>query len=238
MISAVVVDIEGTTSSTEFVTATLFPYARKRYGDYLAEHADSPAVVRLLDDVRNAISEPAADTARVTAVLEHWTDTDAKVTPLKALQGWIWQEGFASGDLVSQFFPDVVPALRRWRAAGLSLAVFSSGSVEAQRAWFSHSPDGDLQPLISANFDTENAGPKREPESYRRISARLEVAASSLVFLSDVGAELDAARVAGWDTVGVRRDGEPAATAGVGGHREIRSFAEIAFETSARPATP
>jgi enolase-phosphatase E1 len=238
MISAVVVDIEGTTSPTEFVTSTLFPYARKRYADYLADHRDSPAVVRLLDDVRNEIAEPTADNARIAAALEHWTDTDAKITPLKTLQGWIWQEGFASGDLVSQFFPDVIPALRRWHAAGLRLAVFSSGSVEAQQAWFSHSPAGDLQPLISANFDTANAGPKREAESYRRISAQLEVPARSLAFLSDVGAELDAGRAAGWDTVGVRRDGEPAATAGVGDHREIRSFAEIAFETSARPATP
>jgi len=98
--------------------------------------------------------------------------------------------------------------LRRWHADGITLAVFSSGSVEAQRAWFGHSPDGDLSPLVNAHFDIASAGPKREPDSYRRISVRLAIPPAAIVFLSDVGAELDAARTAGWQTIGVRREGE------------------------------
>ena len=227
MTRAVVLDIEGTTSSTRFVTSTLFPYARERYADYVRSHRQTPELVPVLDDVRREIGEPAADEDRVVATLEAWTDADAKVTALKTLQGWIWQEGFASGDLVAHFFPDVIPALRRWRADGIELAVFSSGSVDAQRAWFSHSPEGDLLPLLSANFDTGNAGPKFDADSYRTIAAHLRRPPGEVMFLSDVRAELDAARSAGWDTVGVRRAGEPGAAAGLGDHREIHSFDEL-----------
>jgi 2,3-diketo-5-methylthio-1-phosphopentane phosphatase len=224
---AVVVDIEGTTSSTDFVTATLFPYARERFATYVAAHRESPALRARVDEVRREIGEPDGDDARVIAALEQWSDADRKFAPLKTIQGWIWQEAFAHGELTSHFYPDVVPALRRWNAAGLTLAVFSSGSVDAQRAWFAHSPDGDLSPLIRANFDTENAGPKREADSYRKIAAELACAPEAILFLSDVTAELDAARAAGWSTIGVRRAGEPSFDAGVGDHREINSFADL-----------
>ena len=126
----------------------------------------------------------------------------------------------------------MLPALRAWHEAGLELAVFSSGSVAAQRAWFGHSPDGDLLPMIGAHFDTDNAGPKREPDSYRAIASALDRAPGEIMFLSDVRAELDAARAAGWQTVGVRRPGEPQYEAGVGDHRAIASFAELDLAAS------
>jgi enolase-phosphatase E1 len=226
---AIVLDIEGTTGSTEFVFRTLFPYARERFTAYLTEHAGEPRVQRLVDDVRAEIGEPDAHTARIVAALEDWTDRDVKATPLKTVQGWIWDEGFARGDLTSHFFPDVIPALRRWHADGGTLAVFSSGSVDAQRAWYAHTPAGDLTDLISAHFDTANAGPKKEPDSYRKIAAALARPPDDITFLSDVQAELDAARAAGWRTIGVRRPGEPAAAAGIGTHREVASFDAVSF---------
>jgi enolase-phosphatase E1 len=119
------------------------------------------------------------------------------------------ERGFDSGDLVAHFFPNVIPALRAWRAAGHRLYVFSSGSVTAQRSWFAHSPEGDPTPPLSGHFDTENAGPKRVPDSYRVIATVIGADPARIVFLSDVTAELDAAREAGWHTVGVRRPGEP-----------------------------
>ncbi len=183
----------------------------------------------LLDEVRAAIDDPSADEDRIVAALEAWTDADAKVTPLKTVQGWIWQEGFARHELTSHFFPDVAPALRTWHEAGITLAVYSSGSIDAQKAWFSHTAAGDLLPLVDAHFDTENAGPKREVDSYRKITAALAQPAETITFLSDTRAELDAARAAGWTTVGVVRAGEPAAAAGVGDHRSVASFAEISF---------
>ena len=227
MTRAIVLDIEGTTGATEFVFRTLFPYARARFRAYLTEHADEPATQRLLADVRTEIGEPDADTERIVAALEDWTDRDVKATPLKTLQGWIWDDGFARGDLTSHFFADVVPELRRWHDAGLELAVFSSGSVDAQRAWYAHTPDGDLTSLISAHFDTANAGPKKEPDSYRKIAAALAIEPDEILFLSDVQGELDAARAAGWETIGVRRAGEPAEAAGIGDHREIATFHQV-----------
>jgi enolase-phosphatase E1 len=224
---AIVLDIEGTTSSTEFVTSTLFPYARARFARYFADHRDDPRVRRVLDQVRDEIGEPAAGEPRLVAALETWSDADVKITPLKTVQGWIWQDGFARGELVSHFFPDVIPALRHWHAGGITLAVFSSGSVDAQRAWFAHSPEGDLLPLIRRHFDTENAGPKREPASFRNIASALAFLPEAILFLSDIAGELDAAREAGLQTIGVRREGEPSYRTGVGDHREVSTFADI-----------
>jgi enolase-phosphatase E1 len=224
--TTVVLDIEGTTSATEYVVTTLFPYARARYAEYLSEHDDG-RVVQLLADIRDELGEADANVPRIVDALRAWTDADSKVSVLKTLQGWIWEEGFEREELTSHLFPDVAPALRQWHDAGTAIAVYSSGSVDAQRAWFAHSPSGNLLDLITAHFDTENAGPKRDSESYRRIAAALERPPASLVFLSDMRAELDAARAAGWRTVGVRRPGEPAFSAGVGDHDEIATFDQL-----------
>ena len=170
--ACVVLDIEGTTSPTAAVLGELYDYARPRLGPWITEHRDDPVVARAVADVRRdaglADDAPGEDVVRV---LHEWMDSDVKATPLKALQGQIWAEGFASGDLTSQFFPDVAPALRAWHESGVRLAVFSSGSVASQRPWFRHSDAGDLSGLVGDWFDTVNAGPKREAASYHRIAA-------------------------------------------------------------------
>ncbi len=227
MIRTIVLDIEGTTSATAYVTDTLFPYSRAHFAEYLEQHRRDPDVQRVVAAVRSALGEPGADAARVVRQLESWVDADAKVEPLKAIQGWIWQQGFARGELVAHFYPDVAPALRHWHAEGRELAVYSSGSVVAQRAWFGHSNEGDLNSLIAHNFDIETAGPKREAGSYRKIAGSLGREPGTLLFLSDLTAELDAAREAGWHTIGVRRPGEPNERTGVGDHPEVASFATI-----------
>jgi enolase-phosphatase E1 len=223
----VVVDIEGTTSATSFVVDQLYPYSRERFARWIDEHGDDPGVARAVSQVRELIGDPQAGTGRIVAALNAWLDTDEKATPLKILQGRIWRQGFATGELTAHFYPDVIPALRAWKAAGHELYVFSSGSVPAQRAWFGHSPDGDLLELLSGHFDTENAGPKRVAGSYRAIAGAVGADQSQMVFLSDVLAELDAAREAGWRTVGVRRPGEPYYAQGVGDHLEVASFGEL-----------
>jgi enolase-phosphatase E1 len=227
MARAVVLDIEGTTSATALVHDTLFPYARERMAAWVAAHRDEARVREQLDAVRRLLGDPEADEAAVVARLVRWIDEDAKITPLKALQGWIWDEGFAASALRSHFFPDVIPVLRQWAAEGRTLWVFSSGSVAAQQAWFGHSPAGDLRPLLAGYFDTANAGPKREPRSYARIAAAIGRPPAEIVFLSDVAAELDAARAAGWQTVGVRRPGEPCYAVGVGDHLAVATFAAL-----------
>jgi enolase-phosphatase E1 len=223
----IVVDIEGTTSATGFVVDHLYPYSRARFGDWIAGRGDDPDVARAVAQVRNLIGEPEAGGDRVVKALNDWLDRDEKATPLKTLQGRIWADGFASGELMSHFFPDVIPVLREWHAAGHRLHAFSSRSVSAQIAWFGHSPEGDLLPLFTGHFDTENGGPKRVATSYEKIARTLGAAPERIVFLSDLLAELDAARTAGWHTIGVRRPGERHYAEGVGDHPEVASFAEI-----------
>ncbi|HEY9523117.1 MAG TPA: acireductone synthase, partial [Thermopolyspora sp.] len=172
--SWVVLDIEGTTSSTSSVHVGLYDYARPRLGPWIEGHPGDA-------DVRAAVAETReqgglaedASVADLVAVLHGWMDGDVKATPLKTLQGQIWAAGFAAGELTAHFFPDVPPALRSWHDRGLRLAVFSSGSVSSQRPWFRHSDAGDLSVLIRHHFDTVNAGPKREAASYRRIAETL-----------------------------------------------------------------
>jgi enolase-phosphatase E1 len=226
-IAAVVLDVEGTTGSTGFVRDTLYPYSRERFASWLEAHADKPLVRAQIDAVRRHAGEPTAALDRVVWWLNHWLDADEKVTALKAIQGWIWDEGFASGALTSHFYDDVIPVLRAWHASGLRLHVFSSGSVTAQRAWFAHSPQGDLLSVVRGCFDTETAGPKKVAASYDVIAAAIGGSGAEIVFLSDVTAELDAAREAGWWTVGVRRPGDQHYEAGVGDHLEIATFDEL-----------
>ncbi|MFD1050412.1 acireductone synthase, partial [Kibdelosporangium lantanae] len=197
----IVVDIEGTLTPTSQVHVVLYDYARPRLGPWITSHASDPVVQDAVAQVR-ALGGLAADASvdDVVAVLHGWMDEDKKIAPLKTLQGLIWQRGYAEGDLVTEFFPDVVPALRTWHDRGLDLAVFSSGSVAGQIASFSRTTDGDVTGMFKAHFDTVNAGPKRERESYAKIAEAL--ASKEIVFFSDVPAELDAAAEDGWRTVG------------------------------------
>lgn len=223
-----VVDIEGTLTPTRQVHEVLYDYARPRLRPWIDEHPDDPEVVAAVHRIRELAQLPeSAGTAEIVAVLHGWMDADAKVAPLKTLQGLIWERGYATGELTTELFPDVAPALRSWHDAGVQLAIFSSGSVTAQVAAFSHTTEGDLTPLFDRNFDTVNAGPKREPGSYRAIADALQTRPADLVFLSDVPAELDAAAHDGWQTVGLARPGEPFADADFGTHRVVDSLARV-----------
>jgi enolase-phosphatase E1 len=203
-IKAIVTDIEGTTSSIDFVQQTLFPYAKQHLRGFLRAHADKPEVLAQLREVALAEGH-ALSTDEAADVLGRWIDEDRKATPLKALQGLIWQQGYATGELRGHVYPDTPDQLRRWRAAGLRLYVYSSGSVEAQKLIFGHSDAGDLTPLFSGYFDTR-IGAKREVGSYRRILEDIGLPGDAVLFLSDIGEELDAAREAGLATCQLLRD--------------------------------
>lgn len=204
MVKAVVTDIEGTTSSIDFVHRMLFPYARQHLRAFLKAHAGDAAVRQSLAQV--AALEPSARTPDAAAtVLERWIDEDRKVTPLKALQGLIWKVGYQAGELEGHVYDDTPPALRAWHGRGLKLYVYSSGSVEAQKLIFGHTAFGDLTPLFSGYFDTRVGG-KREAASYAAILKAIGLDGGDVLFLSDVGEELDAAREAGLRTTQVVRD--------------------------------
>ncbi len=221
-IRAIVTDIEGTTSSLSFVKDVLFPYARARMETFVAERGSEPGVRELLDEVA-AIAGRRLDERETVAQLRTWIDEDRKITPLKALQGLIWEQGYRRGDLTGHFYEDAVRRLRDWRRDGLSLFVFSSGSVHAQQLLFGHAGAGDLTPLISGWFDTR-VGAKGERESYRRIAAETGFAPEAMLFLSDIPAELDAAAAAGMRTVQLCREGEAQAP---GAHDTAGSFDEV-----------
>jgi enolase-phosphatase E1 len=232
----VVLDIEGTTSPAAFVHGHLYPYATARFASWLVGHGTEEDMARAIKQVREQIGEPADGLPchreapgqhQVIAALEDWSRRDLKVSALKTIQGRIWAHGFAVGDLTAPFFPDVIPALRAWQAAGRRLYIYSSGSADAQRAWFGHTLEGDLCPLLSGYFDTENAGSKKAVASYDVIAATIGSVACEIVFLSDTAGELDAARAAGWRTIGVCRPGEPNFAAGTGDHHMISSFGEL-----------
>jgi enolase-phosphatase E1 len=164
------------------------------------------------------------DATAVVAYVQWLMDQDRKSTGLKSLQGKIWEEGYRSGELEGEVYPDVLPALEHWRAQGIDVAIFSSGSVQAQRSLFRNSIAGDLTRFIRAYFDT-TTGPKREPESYARIAAALERSPSEVLFVSDIAEELDAARTAGMRTaLCVRGLGSASPTAA---HQMIYSFDQI-----------
>lgn len=224
----ILTDIEGTTSSISFVKDVLFPYARRELPRFVRAHGDEPEVRRWLDAVA-AENGGVCQDDMIVETLQGWIDQDRKHTALKALQGLLWREGYERGDYRAHMYPDAAQALRRWHAAGHPIAVYSSGSVAAQKLFFGHSEAGDLAPLVSAWFDTE-VGHKRDAESYRRIVQALGRAPSTILFLSDVVEELDAAREAGLRTVLLdRRDDYPQPRTGgaAHGHPRVESFADV-----------
>jgi enolase-phosphatase E1 len=203
VIKAILVDIEGTTTDIAFVKEVLFPLARREMARFIAD--EGAAFVEPLARLR-----AQAGGEGLVRFLQQMIDDDSKDTDLKLLQGALWRRAYAEG-LRAHVYPDVAPALSRWRAQGLRLAVFSSGSVEAQRLLFAHSIAGDLTAHFDAWFDT-TSGHKRDPESYRRIAGALELAPEEVLFLSDVSAELDAAETAGMKALLVCRPGATAAS--------------------------
>lgn len=221
MVQAVVTDIEGTTSSLSFVKDVLFPYSAQHLPEFVRTHAEDPEVRPLLEDARSLVGGNLDDEGLVARMLE-WIAADQKVTPLKALQGLIWEAGYREGDFKGHVYADAAQALRAWRERGLRLYVYSSGSVQAQKLLFGHTEYGDLTPLFSGYFDTHIGG-KRETESYRRIAETLSLPPEEILFLSDVQAELDAARAAGFKTVALMREGVVPAQ----GHLLASSFEDI-----------
>lgn len=222
-VKAILTDIEGTTSSVSFVFEVLFPYARAHLPDFVRAHAGEAEVAAQLAAVRAESHEPDADLERVIAILLDWIAADRKATPLKALQGMIWQQGYQSGQIKGHVYPDAVEALQRWKAEGYALYVYSSGSIQAQKLIFGYAEAGDLTPLFSGYFDTTSGG-KREMASYQRIAEAIGLSAEEILFLSDVKEELDAAQQAGMQTVGLTREG-----GALEGHRVVGSFGEVAF---------
>ncbi|WP_158885285.1 acireductone synthase [Rhodanobacter sp. L36] len=223
-IRAIVTDIEGTTSSIDFVRDVLFPYARQRLPAFVETHGDQPEVQHWLHEAAAEAGLAEASRQEIIELLLRWIDEDRKSTALKALQGMIWKDGYVAGDYCAHLYPEVAAKLRAWHAEGQRLYVYSSGSVPAQQLFFGYSEAGDLTSLLSGYFDTET-GPKRSPDSYQRIAAAIGEEPAHILFLSDIVEELDAAKSAGFRTGWLQRD--PQQTATNDRHSAYRDFDAI-----------
>lgn len=221
MTRAVLLDIEGTIGDIAFVRDVLFPFARARIGDVLRARWNDAEITSVVHSACYGSVEELLTPAVATRRFLQWMDEDKKVTPLKTLQGIIWREGYASGELKAHLYPDAIDAMRTWHARGVKVAIYSSGSVEAQKLYFRHSVAGDLTPLIGGYFDT-TTGAKGDAQSYRKIASTIDVQPGAVTFFSDAPAETDAALEAGLTAYRVDRtkpatfEGRDGATAVIG----------------------
>ncbi|MCI0361988.1 MAG: acireductone synthase [Planctomycetaceae bacterium] len=236
----ILLDIEGTTSSISFVYDVMFPYVRKHLTfevptnweepDYIAafeaiaHDAGHESLAAWLSTHRLSRNNPLKAADVVCREVIRQMDADLKATGLKQLQGLIWQAGFESGALMAHVYDDVPPALAAWNAAGKDVRIYSSGSIQAQRLFFGHTIAGNLLSHFRGHYDT-TTGPKKEADSYRKIAADFGIPPGEILFLSDIVAELDAARAAGLQTTLVIRPGNAPDQASTGQpHPQIASF--------------
>jgi enolase-phosphatase E1 len=224
-VEVVLTDIEGTIADIAFVQKVLFPYARQALPGFVAAQADDPDVARELQAVADEAGLDLADIDGLVAQLLAWIDADRKVTALKALQGMVWRHGYEQGEFRGHLYPDAHQALEHWHQAGVPLYVYSSGSIQAQLLYFAHTEFGDISSWFDGFFDT-TSGPKREVASYHRIAAVIGRDPAGILFLSDIGDELDAARAAGLQTLQVCRSGTVPAES----HRQVRDLSEPVVE--------
>jgi len=224
MIKAILTDIEGTITRISFVKDVLFPYAAKQLATFLRLNAKKAHVAEQIAAVKTIIDEPNADLERVISVLLTWIKEDKKITPLKQLQGLIWQTGYEHGDFKGHLYPDAFDFLQAQHAQNIALYVYSSGSVRAQQLLFKYSDYGDIRALFNDFFDTK-VGAKQEQAAYNTIIEQLPFDASEVLFLSDVAAELDAAKAAGLKTLHLIRDGQAQSE-----HPYVHDFTNVKLE--------
>lgn len=251
-VRAILLDVEGTTTPIAFVQETLFPYIRDNVEQYLRAHWEEEECQRDVGLLRQQAQEDSGLDGAVPIPLEsgsgdeeleriiravvdnvHWQMAlDRKTTALKQLQGHMWRAAYATGLVKGEIFEDVVPAIRKWREAGMKVYIYSSGSVEAQKLLFGYSTEGDILELFDGHFDTK-IGPKVESESYRRIAASIGCDTNNILFLTDVPREANAAEEADTHVAVVIRPGNAGLTDDEKSYYSlISSFTELFLPSS------
>lgn len=217
--SAYLLDIEGTTTPIDFVTKVLFPFARLEMSNFIANSLNNTEsrlsmvadCCLLADEWKQDTSPPAWDDCpdpRSALPYLYWLmDHDRKSTALKSIQGRIWEQGYLSGKIQGKVYDDVWPAVERWHSRGAQIYIYSSGSTLAQKLLFGHLAKGDMTKFIAGYFDT-TTGPKRDSNSYTKISSVIGQPPEEICFLSDIIQEVQAARAAGINSLLVDRTGE------------------------------
>jgi len=242
MIRAILLDIEGTTCPVDFVSQTLFPFAQKNLNATLMTRSSNAQIDALVHEAINewlADSDPISktmlsqttqeppSTREVEDYLQHLIQSDRKSTALKELQGTIWEQGYLSGELTSPLFSDVREQLDHWKRKGIVLAVYSSGSVQAQKLLYAHTNEGDITDRFSHWFDTRT-GPKLTHQSYTIIAQKMGIQCKQVLFISDHPGECNAARQSGMNTIFCLRAGNPHRDPG--DHAVIQQLGDIDLE--------
>ncbi|NPA32813.1 MAG: acireductone synthase [Aquificae bacterium] len=221
MIKAILLDIEGTLAPLSFVKEVLFPYSKERLPQFLRENWEREEVKRIINEATKIAGHPL-DPESASELFSRWIDEDKKYTPLKELQGHIWQEGYEKGELKAPVYEDAYKKLLEWKERGIPLYVYSSGSVKAQKLFFSHTQFGDITHLFSGFFDTR-IGSKKDKRSYEEIAKKLGLKPEEILFISDNPDELRSAKEAGMKVIQSVREGVSPAE----GFDKIKSFEEI-----------
>ena len=235
----ILLDIEGTTTAISFVTKVLFPYARENVKSFLTENYDDPDIKQKMNEIMhhknvttgNDLSKQE-DIAIVCDIIYKWMDKNLKITAMKYLQGLIWVKGYKSGKLKGHLYLDAFECINQWtKYDKIPIYIYSSGSVKAQKLLFGYSKYGDLNPLISGNFDTK-IGDKKAANSYVKIHEQIDknIDIKSILFISDNPLELIAANEAGMTVLqSVREDVTPDSR-----FPQITSFHDIKFNTKSK----
>jgi enolase-phosphatase E1 len=227
MISFILTDIEGTTTSIKFVYDVLFPYFKKHFLDFYQKNLKNIEVQNAIELAQKTILEEENKSILVEESLKmilHWAEIDRKHTALKILQGLVWKKGYEKGEILGHIYPDVPPSLEKWKNQNIGLGIYSSGSVSAQKLLFGTTEFGNLNPYFSHYFDT-NIGHKREKNSYQNIQKTLNLPANDILFLSDIPQELASAQEAGFQTIQLVREG----TLADENFKKVKDFSEISF---------
>ena len=235
-------DIEGTTCPVSFVSDILFPFAKQKLSSYIKAYGNDNSQNKAIQEAKKEWEEDQSERSRqlkrqvdlqqISAIdgliqyLKHLISIDRKSTALKDLQGQIWEHGYNKGELKAELFPETTECLQQWHQHGITLSVYSSGSIQAQKLLYRHTSEGNLEPLFSHWFDT-HIGPKKATKSYTTIISRLNTAPGNIWFVSDNGAECDAARTAGMQTLFSLRDGNPDRIPR--DHKVIQSLREVSI---------
>jgi len=222
----ILLDIEGTIAPISYVKKVLFPYSKEKLESYLKENIDKPEIKEIIEEVKKIVGKDLT-LEEVINILKRWIDEDQKITPLKDLQGYIWKEGFENGELKAPIYEDAMNKIKEWKDKGYKIYIYSSGSVNAQKLFFSHTNYGNILNYFDGHFDTK-IGNKKEKTSYLKIAETLGVSPKDIIFLSDDEKEIESAIKTGINAIKVSREGDKPFISNYP-YKQIRSFDELDF---------
>jgi len=224
---ALLLDIEGCTTSIAFVKDVLFPFAREQLPLYIARLGSNEK-----DELRQGLaSEVKANGGEhshdITEMVSFLMDRDIKSAVLKDMQGKIWKKGYEDKELHGHVYGDLRPTLDWMKSHGIPVYIYSSGSIQAQKLLFGNTKEGNLLDALSGHFDITTAGNKKESTSYTKITQSLYLKPASLVFVSDAHAELEAASKAGVTAVMSIRPGNVPLGVKIDDYPKIHSLLQL-----------